>query len=381
MITSKDIFQFLRLLGAKRIILDAQRGWVRSSCPLAPWTHGSGEDSHPSFGIKIPATYADVPYFTCFTCARSGPLPALLSAYMHFSGERLPEASAFLSQFELFKENGTSGDIPKHQRIRLTNRFADVNLAPRQISKNHPVPQEILEQYPPLWESSDLVAHAAALRWLTEERHITFQPVGKYRLRLYANSLDDVGVVFPILAKDGETVLDMWVRYIDRKRFFRLTSEATGSRVEYKAPNLLFGNHLQGEDGDKPVVLVEGPLDALRLASLGVQRVMATLGGMSADQFDSFYSSTVYLGFDNDEAGMNFTKKALKELSIPAISILNWGVVGRKDAGDLEDKEEFVRVFNARTKILSAPNVKTRKIKSDGEKQQRSFLNFDGTFL
>ena len=380
MITNRDLTQFLGMLGAKSIVVDAQRGWIRSSCPLAPWTHESGEDRHPSFGVKIPEVSSEVPCFTCFTCGHSGPLPALLSAYMQCSGDRMPEASAFLSKFELFKENGSTGEIPKHKRIRMTDHFVNVSLAPRPIYKNLPVPEEILAKYPPLWEKSDLNAHREALRWLMEERQIAFQPVGKYKLRLYVNELDDIGVIFPILDQDGETVLDMWVRQIDRKRFFRLTPEMAGSQVEYNAPNLLFGHHLM-EDGSKPVILVEGPLDALRLASLGVQRVMATMGNISFSQIETFYARSVYLGFDNDEAGQTFTKKALHGLKVPAISILDWGIVNKKDAGELKDREEFIQVFNARTKILAAAKMKCRKIVFDTKLSKKKFLSQDGILV
>ena len=380
MMTSGEITHFLSLLGVKGVVVDAQRGWVRSSCPLAPWTHASGEDRHPSFGIKVPSTYADVPYFTCFACGRSGPLSALVSALIHFTGRRMAEACDFLSQYELFKDNGDTADIPKRKRLRLTDRFADVSLAPRIVSKNVPVPKEVLDQFPPLWEKSDLNAHADALRWLTEERKIAFQPVGKFKLRLYTNALDDVGVIFPILDADGETVLDMWVRLIDRKRFFRLTAEMAGTKVEYRAPNLLFGNHLQ-TDGETPCLLVEGPLDALRLASLGVQRPMATFGALSSEQIDSFYSGVVYLGFDNDEAGRTFTKKALRELKACALSVLDWGVVGKKDAGELESKEEFIQVFNARKKVLRASKVDSRIIEKEEDRPQRHFLSSEGTIL
>ena len=129
------------------------------------------------------------------------------------------------------------------------------------------------------------------------------------------------------------------------------------------------------------MLLVEGPLDALRLASLGVKRAMASLGGISSDQFDSFYVSAVFLGFDSDEAGQIFTKKALHELKVPAISILDWSVVGIKDAGELQDKEQFIRVFNHRTKILQAAKVKTRKIEANDKRPPRSFLSQDGSFL
>ncbi len=221
-------------------------------------------------------------------------------------------------------------------RIKLKGCSINVKFGNRKSLNNRPMPDVLVSQYPLLAEKCDLNAHADALRWLSYDRHITAPTIAAFKLRLYVNPLDDVGVLFPILDKDGETVLDMWARLISDKNFFRVTQSLTGSAIEYKAPNLFFGNHLFNPE--KPVLLVEGAIDALRLHSLGFKNVLAAFGSLSNEQIESLYAPVVYLGFDNDAAGHEFTKKAVAKLRVPSISILDWGVVGIKDAGELESR-------------------------------------------
>lgn len=51
----EEIVLFLQHLGVSEqsIQVDSSRGWVRSSCPFAPWLHSSGSDAKPSFGMTI----------------------------------------------------------------------------------------------------------------------------------------------------------------------------------------------------------------------------------------------------------------------------------------------------------------------------------------
>ena len=373
----QEITEFLRLIGAKNIQQDEARGWVRASCPLAPWQHEGGDDSKPSFGIKVPESETEVPYYHCFTCQSNGQLPKLVTALMHLSGSRMAEASNYLSQFELFKTDDES--TSRRKRIVVRDRFVDAKFTDRIVLKNDPVPPEILAQFPPLYEKSDLTAHREALFWLGKERGISVEAMRKYQVRLYVSPLDEVGVLFPIIDTDGVTVLDMWARLIENKQFFRVKNTLTRSPVDYKAPNLLFGNHLF-EPG-KPILLVEGAIDALKLESLGVHRAMATFGALSNEQAESLPASVIYLGFDNDPAGHEIAKKAKTKLhDVPSVSLLDWGVVGCKDAGELETQEQFRKVFDARIKILRAPKVKDR-VRKQNARAKLHFLKEDGTFL
>jgi hypothetical protein len=49
--------------------------WMNISCPFAPWTHASGSDSNPSFGITINAEGRS--YYKCFGCGLKGSLAGM----------------------------------------------------------------------------------------------------------------------------------------------------------------------------------------------------------------------------------------------------------------------------------------------------------------
>ena len=375
----QEIAEFLRILGAKNIQQDEARGWVRASCPLAPWQHEGGRDRKPSFGIKMPEQEGEAPYYHCFTCQSNGPLPKLVTSLMHLSGNRMAEASNYLSQFPLFKGGDDGEDRHGRRRIVLRDRFVDTRFTERETRRNEPVPPEVLAQFPPLYEKSDMNAHRDALLWLGKERGITVDAMRKYQVRLYVSPLDEVGVLFPIIDRDGVTVLDMWARLIDSKQFFRVTSSLSRSPIDYKAPNLLFGNHLF-EPG-KPIVLVEGAIDALKLESIGVHRAMASMGALSTEQAESLPASVVFLGYDSDAAGREFANRARKKLgNVPSVHLLDWGVAGCKDAGELETLAQFRQVFDARIKILKAPKVRER-VTQNKPRAKLHFLKNDGTFL
>jgi hypothetical protein len=341
-----QVEQFLLLIGAKKISRDPVNGWVRCSCPLAPWLHTSGKDDRPSFGVKIPPQEGKAPYFYCFSCASSGPLPRLLHDLMNFTGDRMLDASDYLSKFILFDEESIGRG---KRRFKVVDKFASDRLESRSVLQNIPVPAEILLKYPILAQKCSLTAHSDALLWLTKSRNISLRAIEKFQLRLYVDDIiDDVGVIFPIIDRDGDSILDMYVRMIDQKRFFRLSKEITKSLVDYRAPNLWFGNHLYVEG--QPVILVEGPIDALRLYTLGIENVLASLGEPSAEQMASVYSSVVHLAYDNDTSGHLFMRKLRDKLDVPNLHILDWGVVGIKDAGELTGLAQFRVAYDARVK-------------------------------
>jgi DNA primase len=107
---------------------------------------------------------------------------------------------------------------------------------------------------------------------------------------------------------------------------------------------------------------------------LGVTNVLASFGEPSNEQIDSLYAPSVILGFDNDVSGGRFAKKLSERLQVPSISVLNWGVVGIKDAGDLKDESQFLLVHNARIKILRSQKTKVQRI----VKSDRSFSGLQG---
>jgi DNA primase len=63
-------------------------GWVKAPCPLARWTHQSGKDSNPSFGISIKP--GERSHYHCFACS-SGSLQELAGALVMHLQKHAPE--------------------------------------------------------------------------------------------------------------------------------------------------------------------------------------------------------------------------------------------------------------------------------------------------
>ena len=72
---TEHVKAFASLLG-RPVHQVSGEGWAQITCPLAPWTHASGKDSHPSFGIKIKD--GGVSKAHCFSCMFTGTLQDLV---------------------------------------------------------------------------------------------------------------------------------------------------------------------------------------------------------------------------------------------------------------------------------------------------------------
>ena len=110
----------------------------------------------------------------------------------------------------------------------------------------------------------------------------------------------------------------------------------------------LFGVGVQSED---VVVVVESPLDCVRLASAGISGAVAICGSsISEEQVKLLRSSNkIVAAFDNDKAGQK-ASKLLLELGVKyALNLFffNYGSSGAKDPGDMTDEEICWGVENA----------------------------------
>jgi len=105
----------------------------------------------------------------------------------------------------------------------------------------------------------------------------------------------------------------------------------------------LFGFHnlIKGD----PVILLESPLDVVRLASIGIGNAVASYGAsVSEEQIRaiSSFSDEIILALDNDEAGWNEARRIrdryLRQFRLYVISYNHTKV---KDVGDMSDNEIF----------------------------------------
>jgi len=342
-VDTKDVKTFLEHAGLKNIQIDQDRGWVRASCPFAPYKHQKGTDSNPSFGVRVPDEEVKTPYYTCLSCDSSGSLPALVASLQFLTGKSLREASLYIQSFpEAFPFNEANGEHKK-KRVKV-DKYLDVYEQERH--NNVPIPQKTLDNYPLIWEIDSAAAEEA--KDYLKSRKISEQVVKDYQLRLYVDYLGRVGIITPIMAQSGKDTLDLWVRMVASKRFFRLTAEMTGCVVNYKATGKWFGQQYLGQS--QTVILVEGAFDLLRLVSIVPNRdkvvVLASFGMPSKEQIDGLYATNVFVGFDADDAGKAMASKVIRNITVPFLAVLYWDLVGVKDAGDLSDSSQFVKVYN-----------------------------------
>jgi len=118
----------------------------------------------------------------------------------------------------------------------------------------------------------------------------------------------------------------------------------------------LFGIENQNED---MVIVVESPLDCLRIASAGISGAVAVCGSsVSEDQIKLLrYSDKIVAAFDNpnlDKAGLKASKEMRDYARKYGLNLyyFNYGESMKKDPGDMTDEEIRWGIDNAKSYIL-----------------------------
>lgn len=83
-----NIRLMLDLMGC-RVGTRSAKGWLRGSCPFAPWLHSKGRDERPSFAVKVEEN--DASHFKCYSCGTHGSLKQLVWRYEREIGKQIPE--------------------------------------------------------------------------------------------------------------------------------------------------------------------------------------------------------------------------------------------------------------------------------------------------
>lgn len=162
-----------------------------------------------------------------------------------------------------------------------------------------------------------------------------------------------------------DTKTSTWIlplRDPDTNKLLGWQEKGTLSRTFFNRPTglakskTLFGLQNQSED---LVVVVESPLDCLRLYSAGVASAVAICGSSASEEQVKLLraSDRVICAFDNprlDDAG----KKASDEMREFArkyginLSFFNYGDSGKKDPGDMTDEEILWGIENSKSSVL-----------------------------
>jgi 5S rRNA maturation endonuclease (ribonuclease M5) len=321
------------MLEASKIRVSPDEKWVRSSCPLASYTHPKGSDSNPSFGVKV--NDRGESGYNCFTCG-SGSLKDLIHRMTWTIGIRNVALDFFLLR-EIFEDEAV-GDS-----LSFVDKFKSIHK--KVIEVPRPVPSEILEIFPLFTNREAEVGHL--LEWL-DHRGISQGVASKYGLRV---NYGGTQVHFPLTDTDGE-VYELHGLSLYDKFFYYVTPEVAGYPFySWGRKDGWFG--MQHYDSTKEVILVESETDVLRLATLGVSNVLACCGPLNNQKLRRITSTQIVLAFDSDEGGLKCEKKARKYFRDRVLHKINFESIGINDAGDLLNVEDWELLYDNREPLTS----------------------------
>jgi hypothetical protein len=179
--------------------------------------------------------------------------------------------------------------------------------------------------------------------WAANERGISIDACNKYGVRWQAN---DSSWILPIRTLDHNKLLGWQEKGQLSRRFFNRPPGVPKSKT-------LFG--LDCWDGDQMIV-VESPLDAVKLSSVGIPGGVATYGAIvSDDQIDIMRrAKTLVIALDNDEAGKKASSQLLSAFRKGGLEcwFFNYGDFQVKDIGDMTLDQIHWGIDNARHCVL-----------------------------
>jgi DNA primase len=284
-----------RVLASLDLTLTAQRGdEVQGLCPMHKQRTGS-DDHNPSWWINS-VTGAHL----CFSCGYKGNIYTLV---------------ADLKGFDYFDakdyvEQGSEVDVDV-----LLKRI-------RELPQYIPVEDEIG------MSEARLAVYTDVPDIELKKRFLTRSCVNKYGVLW-----DKTNEAWIVPIRDPDThALWGWQEKGAKGRFFR------NQPVGIKKSKTVFGVQHQSK---KAVVVVESPLDVVRLCSAGIDGAISTFGAILSEEQAKIMrrSEVVIAAFDNDEAGKKACEQMLgyaKKYGIE-LKFFNYDGIDVKDVGDMTE--------------------------------------------
>lgn len=265
-------------------------------------------DHNPSFWIN-----ADSGAFICFSCQWKGNLYTLVS---YVEG---------IDPAQVDKWIGTDSNMSaRFQRLTSTHKEA-----PR-IEEPTIITESMLSAF--------IEVPDAALK----SRGLTLDAANKYGIRW--NRLENNWII-PIRDPQTNALLGWQEKGYDR-RFFK-------NSVRVKKSEALFGyENYNGGD----LIVVESPLDVVRLASLGYTGAAIYGASVSETQLKLISNADrIIFALDNDDAGRLSTSKVIKDCVNKHIEawFFNYDGIPMKDVGGMSRNEIELGITNARHIVRS----------------------------
>jgi DNA primase len=291
-------------------------------CPNLTGAHKHG-DANPSFGFN-----EDKLAYNCFVCGGGNVVELVQMLRPSLTRE---EAVRYLEQFA--DMNTSEGMVDRVQAI--------LNPVVEEMSEILPdYPPENLFQYrkihPYLYERGLSKEIITELQIGFDEEHMGITIPHFFMGKL-------VGLQRRHLAMDKDGNWDCPRCSLTDKRVPKYKNTSNFPKI-----NTLYGYDRMKEklkkEGGQSVIVVESPMTALKLMSLGFNRVVATFGQWSTEQGMLLIAvPTVYFWPDNDPAGYNNTRLAINSLGkFTNLKIVPVVPTPKGDAAELNTAEEIL---------------------------------------
>lgn len=279
---------------------------IRVTCPND--AHAGGKEHNPDCHINLDENNPKVPYgfFHCFSCSAAG-------TFVHFV------ALCFSSTDEYAK----NWLIANYGILTKEKVLLDDNININTKKYNSFLDESILDLFQ-TWTP------------YLAKRHLDAQTCQDFKVRYDPKTRQ---VIFPVYNLQGQLVM-LVHRNIDTKVFY----------MDKDREKEVYGLNVIQKNKIKKCIITEGPIDCLTGWSYNIPTI-ATLGAVSSYQIEQINKSCItslYLAFDNDEAGQNFNSVLKKGLS-PRILVTDLEIPKhRKDLNELSQDEwlEIIKKYN-----------------------------------
>lgn len=302
----------LKALNSKRTGYRA--GWIEGYCPAAPWNHGGGKDTHPSFGIKSETAKPSI--CKCWSCGFGGDLMDIL-----FKLRQLQK-----------KEPHPGYDMPLAAQL-ISNEFEEMELVPESIPEydgvSHHQSQELV--FPEWWLASFKSAQMfpEAMEYL-KSRFVSKKMVADFDIRF-----DPIQrrVGFPYRNYSGK-LMGLQGRAIDKSeelRYFQYGYKAHRNGHVWMNESRL--------DLDQPVVLLEGPLDLTSVYRAYPNVAASFTSGLSVEKMKRMADASEIITLYDYGAGGAAARKRISEFfkKIPVTHLIP--TPDQDDAGNMSLEE------------------------------------------
>jgi hypothetical protein len=355
------VIKLLRLLGYSDSEMVVREGWVNVTCPLASMKHPSGRDTHASAGISINNEGQSV--FKCFSCTPDAvPLLSLVvqRAYDGVSYYDY-EISRFFQENEIYSGEDTEDDILLPQTTETMfgfNKWAHKKKTEKELPAKFP--DKLLEFFPLIKDANDNTA-LHIKNYLMNVRKISLSTAVEMGVRY---NKDKNLIIFPLTDRKGNIQV-LRARLCDVASKVMYTISAKHFNNKFELPTIRdtgasFGLHLL--ESSKPTIVVESETDCLLLKSYGFNNVIATTtASFSRAQVVNIMSSSIWVGFDSDDAGKRAAKKLAHDSNTKLIYIIDWADAGGKDPGDAANRIDIARAIRKKRFIDKKSLTKYKK--------------------